>query len=72
MPAGADVWHWSRCGRLCVDEEGVLWQWLDRPGKAGWLYLGPIADADYVPDDLVNAALELLDLWSDCHGRVLA
>ncbi len=69
--AGADVWHWSRCGRLCVDEEGLLWRWLDRPGPAGWLYLGPVDDPE-VPDELVQAALELIDLWRDCHGGVLA
>jgi hypothetical protein len=67
--AGAAVWEWR--GRLCIDDDGVLWTWLDRPGRAGWLYHGPHDDHD-VPPDLAADAAELADLWRDAHGSLLA
>ncbi len=68
MPAGADIWHWS--GDLAVDDDGLFWLWLDRPGPAGWLYLGTVEDPE-VPPELADQAFHLTDLWRDCHGGLL-
>jgi hypothetical protein len=62
------VWH--EIGQLCIDEDGCLWEWVDRPGRgrSGWLYHGLVADLD-VPPDLAGAAAELLDHRLDAHRR---
>jgi hypothetical protein len=67
--AHVPVWHWL--GDLAIDEAGVLWSWLDRPGRAGWLYHGPHNDYD-VPPALAADAVALVDLWRDAHGCLLA
>jgi hypothetical protein len=51
---------WHSIGDLTVDRDGILWARYRR----GWLFLGPIEDADVEPQ-WASAHAELLDLWSD-------
>lgn len=51
---------WMTVGPLTVDADGHLWSRY----KGGFLWLGPIADADVEPE-LGAAYAALLDAWND-------
>lgn len=51
---------WHGGDRLCLDRDGILWEWTD----PGFRRLGPVEHAD-APDELAGALEELLDLWRD-------
>ncbi len=50
---------WHTIGRFAVDVDGILFERYRR----GWIYLGPVTEADAADEH--DDAAALADLWAD-------